>query len=47
VKQAFALTVNGVERVIETEPETPLLAVLRGELGPAARFRCAGADRTS
>ncbi len=28
------LSVNGVERVIEADPDTPLLSVLRGALGP-------------
>jgi nicotinate dehydrogenase subunit A len=35
------LTVNGVLRRVETDPDTPLLDVLRGELGlPGARFGC-------
>jgi nicotinate dehydrogenase subunit A len=35
------LTVNGVERAVEADPDTPLLAVLRGPLGlPGTRFGC-------
>jgi nicotinate dehydrogenase subunit A len=35
------LTVNGVPRTVEADPETPLLDVLRGELGlPGSRFGC-------
>lgn len=35
------LTVNGVPRTVEADPETPLLDVLRGELGlRGSRFGC-------
>lgn len=35
------LRVNGVDRVVEADPATPLLAVLRGELGlTATHFGC-------
>jgi nicotinate dehydrogenase subunit A len=35
------LTVNGVLRRVQADPDTPLLDVLRGELGlPGARFGC-------
>jgi nicotinate dehydrogenase subunit A len=39
--QTIKLTVNGVERVVEADPATPLLYVLRGQLGlTAAHFGC-------
>src|SRR5688500_20329656 len=35
------IEVNGVERGVEAEPETPLLYVLRNDLGlPGSRFGC-------
>ena len=41
MKQDIQLTVNGVARVISGEPETPLLDVLRHDLGLAGpRFGC-------
>lgn len=37
----FRLTVNGVERSVDTHPDTPLLTVLRNDLGlTGARFGC-------
>jgi nicotinate dehydrogenase subunit A len=37
----FALTVNGVRREVESDPDTPLLYVLRNDLGlMGARFGC-------
>jgi nicotinate dehydrogenase subunit A len=37
----FSLTVNGEPRSVETDPETPLLYVLRNDLGlMGARFGC-------
>src|ERR1700757_2070917 len=37
----FRLTVNGAERSVECEPDTPLLDVLRHDLGLAGpRFGC-------
>jgi nicotinate dehydrogenase subunit A len=39
--QTIKLTVNGVERVVEADPATLLLYVLRGQLGlTAAHFGC-------
>ncbi|HXF54316.1 MAG TPA: (2Fe-2S)-binding protein [Hyphomicrobiaceae bacterium] len=39
--QSIRLTVNGVERVVDGDPATPLLGVLRGTLGlMATRFGC-------
>ncbi|SHN47318.1 (2Fe-2S)-binding protein [Cryptosporangium aurantiacum] len=39
--EVFALTVNGVERQVTTEPDTPLLYVLRNSLGlVGTRFGC-------
>jgi nicotinate dehydrogenase subunit A len=41
VGERVSLRVNGVERTIEADPATPLLAVLRGELGlTGPRFGC-------
>lgn len=41
MKQQFRLTVNGKAAVIEAEPETPLLDVLRGALDlKGSRFGC-------
>lgn len=41
VAPSVMLTVNGVERAVEADPDTPLLAVLRGPLGlPGTRFGC-------
>jgi nicotinate dehydrogenase subunit A len=41
VGERVSLRVNGVERTIEADPATPLLAVLRGELGlTGTRFGC-------
>ncbi|GAA0915707.1 (2Fe-2S)-binding protein [Virgisporangium aurantiacum] len=38
---AFRLTVNGVERSVDAHPDTPLLTVLRNDLGlTGARFGC-------
>jgi nicotinate dehydrogenase subunit A len=38
---AFRLTVNGVEHSVDTHPDTPLLTVLRNDLGlVGARFGC-------
>ena len=37
----FRLTVNGVERSVDAHPDTPLLTVLRNDLGlTGARFGC-------
>lgn len=37
----FRFTVNGVERSVRTHPDTPLLTVLRNDLGlTGARFGC-------
>ena len=39
--ECVRLRVNGVERVIDADPATPLLSVLRGPLGlPGTRFGC-------
>nr|MDT0659453.1 (2Fe-2S)-binding protein [Micromonospora sp. DSM 115978] len=39
--QSFRLTVNGTERTVTTHPDTPLLTVLRNDLGlTGARFGC-------
>ena len=39
--ESVRLLVNGVERVVEADPATPLLAVLRGTLGlTGSRFGC-------
>ena len=39
--ETVRLQVNGVERAVEADPATPLLSVLRGELGlKAAHFGC-------
>lgn len=41
MSQVFELTVNGEPVEVSAEPETPLLSVLRGELGLlGARFGC-------
>jgi nicotinate dehydrogenase subunit A len=41
VGERVRLRVNGVARVVEADPATPLLAVLRGELGlTGTRFGC-------
>jgi nicotinate dehydrogenase subunit A len=41
VAEPVRLRVNGVERVVEGDPDTPLLAALRGPLGlPGTRFGC-------
>jgi nicotinate dehydrogenase subunit A len=41
VTEAIRLNVNGVERAIVADPATPLLAVLRGELGlTGTHFGC-------
>jgi nicotinate dehydrogenase subunit A len=41
VEEAVRLRVNGVERVVEADPATPLLSVLRGPLRlTAAHFGC-------
>jgi nicotinate dehydrogenase subunit A len=41
VVECVRLRVNGVERVIDADPATPLLSVLRGPLGlPGTRFGC-------
>jgi nicotinate dehydrogenase subunit A len=39
--ESIPLRVNGVERVVQVDPETPLLYVLRNDLGlTAAKFGC-------
>ena len=41
MKQRYRLTVNGAQVVVETEPDTPLLSVLRNDLDlKGARFGC-------
>ena len=41
VAEAVRLRVNGIERVVEADPATPLLSVLRGPLGlTGAHFGC-------
>jgi nicotinate dehydrogenase subunit A len=41
VTQSFRLTVNGTERMVEVDPETPLLLVLRNDLDlKGTRFGC-------
>jgi nicotinate dehydrogenase subunit A len=41
VKQAYPITVNGTDLVVEAEPDTPLLAVLRNDLDlKGSRFGC-------
>ena len=41
LETGFRLTVNGVERSVACEPDTPLLDVLRHDLGLAGlRFGC-------
>jgi nicotinate dehydrogenase subunit A len=41
VGEAIRLTVNGVEQMVDAGPDTPLLAVLRGQLRlTAAHFGC-------
>jgi aerobic-type carbon monoxide dehydrogenase small subunit (CoxS/CutS family) len=41
MKTGFRLTVNGAERSVACEPDTPLLDVLRRDLGLAGpRFGC-------
>ena len=41
MKQAYPMTVNGTDRVVEAEPDTPLLAVLRNDLDlKGTRFGC-------
>lgn len=41
MSQRFRLTVNGTERVVDADPDTPLLLVLRNDLDlKGARFGC-------
>jgi nicotinate dehydrogenase subunit A len=41
VGATFRITVNGVDRSVDTHPDTPLLTVLRNDLGlTGARFWC-------
>ncbi|MDT5037093.1 MAG: nicotinate dehydrogenase subunit, partial [Micromonosporaceae bacterium] len=41
MNQTFRLTVNGTERVVDTDPDTPLLSVLRNDLDlRGSRFGC-------
>jgi aerobic-type carbon monoxide dehydrogenase small subunit (CoxS/CutS family) len=41
VKQTYSLTVNGRPAVVEADPDTPLLSVLRNDLGLlGSRFGC-------
>jgi nicotinate dehydrogenase subunit A len=41
MREKIGLNVNGVERVVEADPDTPLLSVLRGTLGlTGSHFGC-------
>jgi nicotinate dehydrogenase subunit A len=41
VRETYRFTVNGVDRAVECEGDTPLLTVLRNDLGlTAAKFGC-------